>query len=198
VASYLDKLTLLRQRASDISVKLTALADKRRSYSLAATEGDKTAIKQVADTDFESDGLRREVQTLQSAIECAEALEKQQALDHEQEHQHQKQVEAYNHARAIIALSLEIDDALLHLRQMFERRASLLDGLARTEVCHPGFVARLQNKSVLTRASCSHGLHRHLSIETCSPTSMRPLAESNELLLGIGHPPDDKRLKFKQ
>jgi hypothetical protein len=199
MATYTDKIQEFKRRLSDISAQLISLKDRRKEYSFAASEGNRDAIKQVADADFQSDGLQKQVQTLQSAIETAEALEKQQTLDHEQQLQRERDQDAYSHARAIIALNCEVDDALLHLRELFERRASLLNGLAKLEVVDPAFVARMQSRSVLTRASCAHGLHRFLSLETPAPASMVALATTNETLLGVGTPPsDDKsRVKFR-
>jgi hypothetical protein len=132
---------------------------------------------------------------------AAIALEQQNALEAEQQQLQQRQIEAHNHAQAIAALNCEIDEVLVQLRAIFERRASLLVGLARTELVDPRFVARFGNKAGATRAACCAGLHRYLALETVSPTSMHPLGSTNEILLGIGKAPpaDDRtsRIKFR-
>jgi hypothetical protein len=189
----------LKDRISEIGSRLTSLADKRRSYSLAASEGDTKAKAEIGVIDSEVTSLQRDAATFEAGISTAQALQRQEDLDLQQQVQREREVEAYNHARAIISLNLEVDTALLHLREMLERRSSLLSGLQQTEKVDPGFVARLSNKAALTRAACHAGLHRFLSIETCAPGSMVPLASTNETLLGIGKPPaDDKsRVRFR-
>jgi hypothetical protein len=59
----------LRERAAEFASQIGALADKRKSYSLAASEGDARAKKAIADADYEADALRREAATVNSAIE---------------------------------------------------------------------------------------------------------------------------------
>jgi hypothetical protein len=201
MSSFSDRINLFRQRASDISTKLSSLADQRRSISIPASEGDQKALKEIILLDQQYDGLRRERDTLSSAIEHAETLQRKEIVDEEQKHLQQREIEAHNHAAAIAALNCEIDQLLVGLRQVFERRASLLVGLARTELVDPSFVARFGNKAGATRAACCAGLHRYLALETVAPSSMHPLASTNETLLGIGKPAVEAkspRPKFKE
>jgi chorismate mutase len=199
VATYQDKIAAFRQRINDIAAQLIALKDRRREFAIDVADQKQAAIQALKDLDYTRDNLVKEEQTLQSAIEQATTLQRDQEQQKRQDAEHQRQVDAYNHSKALVALSLEIDDALAHLRQLFERRASLLDGLARTQVCDPLFTTRLANKGVLTGAACFANLHAFLDLTACAPGSRRPLADTNELLLNVGQPPsDDKgRVKFQ-
>jgi hypothetical protein len=201
MSSFTDRIGLFRQRAADITTKLASLADQRKDYALDAVEQKPSALKSIADLDHEAESLRKEEQTLNCAIELAEARQRQEVLDLEQQKRRQREVEAHNHAQAIAALNCEIDEVLVQLRAIFERRASLLVGLARTELVDPTFVARFGNKAGATRAACCAGLHRYLALETVAPSSMVPLASTNPTLLGIGKASfDDKsqRIKFQE
>jgi hypothetical protein len=199
MSGYTERIAALKQRISTIGTQLASVADRRKSYALAASDNDTTAIKEITALDFEADTLRKDAATLSSALETAEALDKQNALDLEQQQLQRRQIEAHNHAQAIAALNCEIDEVLVQLRAIFERRASLLVGLARTELVDPTFVARFGNKSLPTRAACAAGLHKFLALETVAPSSMVPLASSNPTLLGIGRSSDAKppRTKFR-
>jgi hypothetical protein len=197
MSSFADRIILLKQRASDITTKLSTLADQRKSISLPASEGEKTAAQQIVDLDFESDGLRRERDTLGSAIEHAEQLQAQETLDLQQQLVRERDHKAYTTARAVIALNLETDELMQKLSQLCERRGHLLQELGQS--FDASFVTRLSGRGALTRAACAHGLHRFVSIETCAPGSMRPLADTNPLLLGIGRASkSDARPKFKE
>jgi hypothetical protein len=192
MSGYADKISLLRERLSDVSRQLISLADKRRSYSLAASEGDAKARKEIADLDFQLDAVRKEEGTLGSALEIAQALARQEQADAAARSRHENAVEAHSLARALISLHEEIDLRLRQLREVFERRATVLAQLAATEAVDSLFVARLSNKAQATRATCAAGLHRFLSLETCAPQSMLPLSDGNAQLLSVGAPPDGK------
>ena len=53
MSSLSDRISLLRQRAADIATQLTSLGDRRRSYSLAAAEGDDHAKREIGGIDLE-------------------------------------------------------------------------------------------------------------------------------------------------
>jgi hypothetical protein len=190
MSSYGDRINELRKRVSDIASQLTSLTDKRKSYSLAATEGDERAKKAIADCDFQTDSLHREEQTVNSAIETATALHKQQEVDTERKERHQKEVDARLAAQAIAALNLEIDEALVHLKEIFDRRASLLTELADTQVVDPGLIMRLNHRSGPTASAQLAGLNRFLALEMTPAASVRPLATANEILVRIGAEPE--------
>jgi hypothetical protein len=192
MSSYESKISEFRSKIADIGRQLAELGNRRRSYSLAAVEGDSAARKQIADIDFETDELRKQEGTLASAIETAAALDRRREADAAAALSHDKQVEAYGLARGVVTLNEEIDLALKRLREMLERRASLLNQLAATELVDATLTTRLASKAPLTRACCAAGLHRFIQVETVSPQAMIPLADGNAQLLGIGESPNDK------
>jgi hypothetical protein len=189
LSSYSDKVQEFNRRIADIASELASLIAKRRSYALAASEGDERAKKQIVDTDFASDALRREEMTLNSAIEAATALEKQHALEAEAKLHHERLVSAYTAARGVITENEAIDLALTHLREMFERRAILLRSLGNTATVDPTLLMRLSNKSGPTSACHHAGLGKYINLDMVPNVSQLPLASSNELLLKIGEPP---------
>jgi hypothetical protein len=72
-----------------------------------------------------------------------------------------------------------------------ERRAFLLNELAKTGFIDSVLVNRMAGSQTITRAACAHGLHRKfLALEAPAPGSMVPLASTNAQLLGIGRKPD--------
>jgi hypothetical protein len=198
MSSFTDKLAALRGRAVDITSQLTSLADKRRSYSLAATEADAKAVKAISDIDFQIDSLRREEATVRSAEEVATALEKQEAVDEQRQQQREREVAAYNVAAAVSALHAEIDDRMVALRQAFERRAALLAELSRSELADPNLLNKLSSKLPATRAACCHRLDSFISIERTSAQGRMPLSDANALLAGIGKAPDPDKPAAKE
>jgi hypothetical protein len=190
MSSYGDKITELNTQVADIGGRLASLADKRKEHSLAAAEGDTTARRIIGDIDSELSSLRNEAATLGAALETIAALQRQEAADIEQNQQRARQVDAYQHARGVTALNLEIDATLTHLREMFERRAALLAGLAQTNIVDSIFVARLASKAPATRAAVFAGLDKYLQFERPAPGSWRPLADTNTPLMSVGQPPE--------
>jgi hypothetical protein len=101
------------------------------------------------------------------------------------------QATAKGHATAIIALNSEVDIALVQLRQLFERRASLLHQLSATGVANPITINKLEGKAGPTRACCAAGLHRFISLEKVSTQAFIALASCNVVLMGIGRDQHD-------
>jgi hypothetical protein len=189
MSSLSDRIAQLKRRASEVASQITALADRRRSYSFAASEGDAKARKSIGDIDFETDALKREAATVSDAIEIGEALEHQRLLDAEAEARREREIAAYKAARAVASLNLELDQELVRLREMFERRAALLKALGNSGTVDLGLITRLSHKSGATASAQLAGLSKYLALEMTPTSAMRPLATSNELLLKIGVEP---------
>jgi hypothetical protein len=189
MASYSDKIEEFHRRISDIAAKLTSLGDKRKSYSLAAASGDPRALKQVGEVDWELDALRKEQQTLNSAVETALALEKQHELEAKAAEDRARQIEAHKSAQAVAGINVELDSLLVQLRECFERRALALRSLSNTNTVDPNLIMRLTSRAGPTSAAHNAGLGRHMNLDMVPVVAQRPLADSNSLLLGIGEPP---------
>jgi hypothetical protein len=196
VSSYQDKIAALRERLTDVGKQLISLADKRKSYSLAAAEGDERARQQIADLDFQLDATRREEGTLSSAVEAAQALQRQAEREAEAKQRHEREIEAYQHARAIVALNEEIDLGLKQLREMFERRQAMLVALGNSGACDLGLITRLSHRSGANAAAAYAGLTKYFAMEMTPNSAVRPLSTANEILLKVGQPPAQARVRL--
>jgi hypothetical protein len=193
VSSYESKIAEFKDRITDIGKQLAELGARRKSFALAAAEGDSKARKEIADIDFQLDAARKEEGTLSAAIESAIALDRQREHEAEAALKHQRNIAAYKISRAIIALNEELDLALKHLREAFERRAALLVELGNTEAADRALVMRLSHRAGPTSAAQHAGLARYLNLEMTPTAAQRPLADTNSVLLGIGEPPPDDK-----
>jgi hypothetical protein len=183
MSSFADRIAELKDRAHDVAAQIVALAERRRQHSLDAAIGDKRAVQAIADLDAESDALKRQAQTLSAALELAEIKEREAAAELKAIRRREQEEAAYSAARAIVTLNEELDLALIHLREMFERRAILLRSLTTVD---PNLIMRLSNRAGPTSAAHAAGLGRHLNLEMTPVVAQRPLADANALLLGIG------------
>jgi hypothetical protein len=181
-----SRISQLKLRAVELTKQISGLADKRKSYAFAASDGDAKAKKAIADVDFEMESLRKEEQTVGAGIESGEALIAQQALDAATAARREREAEAHRTAQAISALNVELDERLKELRDVFERRASLFAQLSNTGMVDLGMIMRLGHKSSATSSAHLAGLGRFLAMEMTPVVAQRPLADSNSLLLGIG------------
>jgi hypothetical protein len=197
MSSYADKLAEFHQRLTDIGAQLAGLADRRKQHSLAAASGDKTAAGQITALDAEAASLHKEEQTLASAIETAQALERRAQQEAEARERREREVEAHRIAQAVIALNCELDQAMLALRQLWERRQALLAELGNSNVADLGFVMRLSHKSGANAAAAYAGLTKYFAMEMTPNSAVRPLSTANEILLRVGQLPTPTRARLQ-
>ena len=186
MSDYASRIAELSKRILSIDAQVGDLNNQRNAASLPAVEGDTHALKQVARLDSQIETLLKERQTIAAASEQIDAMIAAEAAKIDQERKRLAMASARDHASAIMTLNREIDEQLLHLREMFERRQDLISGLARTEILSSSVTSKLSGRASATRAACAANLHKHLSLETCAPGSMVPLADSNAILLNVG------------
>jgi hypothetical protein len=191
MSSFESRIAELKDRANGIAEQIITLAQRRKERSLDAAIGDKTAVQAIADLDVQSDSLKRESQTVSAAIELAEQKQREADAQAERKQLRQRAIEARKHSDAIQALHSEIDLMFKQLREVFERRNILLQGLVNTEICDRSVTMRLANKTGATAAAAHAGLSRYLGLELVPVVAQRPLADSNALLAGIGKPSED-------
>jgi hypothetical protein len=191
LSSLADRISQLRQRASEVASEIMAVAERRKARSLDAATGDKAAQSAIHDLDQENDALKKEAMTISSALEMAEQRERERQHEVEAKLRREREVEAYRAARHVIAMQHEIDDELLKLRQIFERRAIALNALG--SVVDHGLVTRLSNKSHATSAAQLAGLSKYLNLEMTPAGALRPLSSSDEILLRIGVDPEKSK-----
>jgi hypothetical protein len=99
------------------------------------------------------------------------------------------QATAKQHSDAVITLNAEIDEHLVKLRQLFERRAGFLHDLLGTGLVDSVVINKLGGRNAASRAFCAAGLHRFVSLEKTATQSFVTLASTNAVLLSIGKDP---------
>jgi hypothetical protein len=121
MSSHEQRIQELNARIEDIDQQVAALADERKSASLPAAAGSKDALKQVARCDDAVDQLLKERRTVVAASEQVEGLIAAAQAAAEQANQLERERAAGEAAAALVVLHEEIDVALIHLREMFDR-----------------------------------------------------------------------------
>jgi hypothetical protein len=197
LSSLADRILELKRCAEAIAAELVNIATRRKARSLDAVIGDKTAQSAIHDLDQETDALKKEAMTISSALEMAEQREREEQQEVEAKLRREREVEAYNHARGVVALNHELDQALIALRQLFERRAVVLKGLGDTGVVDLNLIMRLNHRSGASASAILAGLNRFLNLEHINTSALHPLASSDEVLLRIGvNPEKETRVPF--
>jgi hypothetical protein len=105
------------------------------------------------------------------------------------------QATAKTHADGVITLNSEIDEHLVKLRQLFERRAGFLRDLLGTGLVDSAVLNKLGGRNAASRAFCAAGLHRYVSLEKTATQSFVTLASTNAVLLSIGKEPPPAAVK---
>jgi hypothetical protein len=193
VSTYEDRIVAFKDQIASIGKQLAELGARRKSYSLAAASGDQKAIKQIQECDALTGELTKQEQTISSAVETALALERQEQQSAEAAARHERNVAAHQISRAVIALNEELDSRLRQLREVFERRAALLVELGNTEAADRALVMRLSHRAGPTSAAQHAGLAKFLNVEMTPNSAVRPLSDTNSVLLGIGEAPSDDK-----
>jgi hypothetical protein len=196
----------LETKQADLQARLDSIEHELVEIDSAMTElaseftgvNGRDLMKQVAQLDARLSELQREKSVALNAV----AIVNKQILD-EKEQQAQAdrralQATAREHANAIVTLNNEIDTELVRLKEMFERRFSLLGHLASTGVVDQAFVVKLQGKSGPTRAMCAAGLAKYVSVEKVATQSFVPLASVNPILLNIGKDQHDDSSQIRE
>jgi chromosome segregation ATPase len=179
--STVDKMQALNQRILDLDSELVELNRQRDSLALAYSQNDKTAIKQVAQTDHAIENASKEKSLLLSAIETLKSLaEAEQAaiLDKVEE---QRQTKAADFAESICDTNSAIDSKLVELRSLLELRANNLNALRALGVCDQIYLNRM-SRELITAAFCSAGLHKFAEISTTLADLLTPLLAANPFL----------------
>jgi hypothetical protein len=185
------RLAELAARISEIDL---AIAELNIEYDNTAVRfsgtggqdnGNPEILKQAAAIEEKISWLVREKQLAENATKQAEIGAKREAETRELEERRARATTARELASAITTINHELDDALLALRQLFERRHSLLRELQTTSVANT-VATKLMSKSVATRAACFAGIHIHLDIHRCAPGSFLSLGSADPVLQSIG------------
>jgi hypothetical protein len=186
MSSHEQRITELNKRVEAIDVKVGDLALSRHASALDAVGGSKDALRLIAQIDAQTEALLKERETVSAACEAVEALIAAEAAAADKAKQRELEVEAGKAASAIVAIHEEIDVHLNQLRQLFERRSSLVVDLGRCGGgINPAFIARLAGRSGPTAAAQFAGLGKYLDLVHVAAGSARPLSESNAPLIAL-------------
>jgi hypothetical protein len=181
-----DRQNELQSRLSQIDSEISALDDQftQLAASWSGTDG-QASMKAAEQIEQRLNQLRREKAL---TIAAQGHVTREQLIERDQQAEQARKAlmaKAKEISSGVITLNKEIDQALVQLRGMFERRFSLLSELAATNIVDSGFITKLQGKSGPTRAFCASGLHRFVAVEKVGQTSFVPLASVNSILLTV-------------
>jgi hypothetical protein len=180
------RLAGLRDRVVAIDASLAALDNDYAELASQFDSGNTEALQKAAAIEQLISKLKAEKALNLAAAGKVEQLRAQQQAEAEREANRQKNAEARRLAQQVMALNERIDQRLRDLHDLFVERNGTLQVLGRTGVVDLGFANKLQTKGPITAAACAVGLHKYIDIVTVAPSSLRPLANVNTVLAGIG------------
>jgi hypothetical protein len=175
-------LRSLDVRVADLSKALVAAKAKRASLALSALDGNKSAIKEVAEIDASLTAMQGETALVNDAIEQIKKLSAEQQAEAAHKQKAQREKEAEDAAASVLAIDGEIDKALAQLREMFERRRNAVQALGATGVIPSYNIGRLLQKFGPTAAAFKAGLREHLSLEPMLMQHIQTLATTDAFL----------------
>jgi hypothetical protein len=181
------RLADLKSKLATIAGAIAGLPERRRPHALAAIENDRAARTALEGLDSEAADLERQAELVTMAIEEAERL----AHENEAEEAAAARADLDGRARklcqAIAATQVEADQMMRQLAECLARRANMIHDLNKLRIVDVQMIFRLASREPTTSAAVSHGLNRFISTEPVPPASVRNLADSNRLLLGVAH-----------
>jgi hypothetical protein len=187
MSSLEDRQNELQNRISQIDAAISALdAEFLTLASEFHAEDGVASLKQAEQIEQRLTQLRREKAVVIAAQghttrEQLREKEAQAAADRRALLATAKQA-----ADGVITLNNEIDEHLIKLRQLFERRAALFREMGNTGCVDSVTINRLGGKGAATRAFCATGLHAYVSVEKVAQGSFVTLASTNVVLMGVG------------
>jgi hypothetical protein len=180
------KLTELRERVAVIDEDIARLDNEFAKLAGGFDVGDQSSLKAAAIIEQRISRLRSEKALSLAAQGRIAEQQQQEQLQAELDEKRRLLLQAKQHADLAVQANVEIDRALVNLRELFARRAVALHALASSGVVEATIINKLMTKPCATRAACFARLQTIISIESTAPTSFAPLSSSNPLLLGIG------------
>jgi hypothetical protein len=194
-SDYQSKLSQLDARATALRERLIVIGSQRREHVLLASEGDEKANRKLLVLDGESANANRELALIADATNELEAKQKAEREAKEQEARAKVEAQAKELTIDVMAVTNQVDQQLMVLRQIFEKRHELLLKLERTKTKPNGYMQRLiGSKYAATGAARSAGLDKFLDLTHIEPMHTVPLVESNKGLSVVPTPTAPKRM----
>jgi hypothetical protein len=187
LSSLADRSTALQSRIESIDQEIARVDEAfvELAAQFSGVDGQES-LRQASQLETRLIALRREKSL---ALAAQSHVTQEQLREQEQQADNDRRAtlaDARKLADGIVTLNGEIDQHLVQLRQLFERRASLLHQLGATGVANPITINKLEGKSGPTRACCAAGLHKYIAVEKVATQSFVTLASCNVILLGVG------------
>jgi hypothetical protein len=190
MSSLEDRQAELQNRITQLDADIAACDQKFLELASAFNSIDSQAsLKQAAALETKLSELRREKSltlAAQSHVTKLQLAERDKAAEADRRALLATAMQA---ADGVVTLNNEIDEHLIKLRQLFERRAALFREMGGTGCVDSVTINRLGGKGAATRAFCATGLHAYVSVEKVAQGSFVTLASTNPILLGIGRDP---------
>jgi hypothetical protein len=180
-----QRLSELHGRISEIDRAIDQLNTEYNSVAAEFSSGDKDTLRKAEQIEQKIIWLKREKSLAEAAQQQAEIAIQHDAQVREQETRHAVAASAREIASALTTIAHELDDAMLAMRQLFERRHAVLRELQTTGIAD-GVATRFMQKGVATRAAVHWGLAAHLDIHRCAPDSALPFSSADPVLRSIG------------
>jgi hypothetical protein len=180
--NYADKAAALDARADDLEGRLATFAAEARKHAVAASAGDRDALRRICEIDSTCHAMRREANTARVAAEQLRERERAAAAERERADQERRHADARQLADQVLALNVEIDSGFAQLAGLFTQRAELINQLAASGCIQSHITSRLLNRFGPTAVARRSGLHRYVEIGHIEPVHVLPLSESNAVL----------------
>ena len=124
-----SKVTELANRATAAAARLDDIYGRRRALALDASEGDKSALEQIAAIDAEARELLAKKLMLTDAVLLAEEQDRTRQAEREAADAARHLAEATKLAAAALKTTEQIDATMVALTKLFEKRAELFPSL---------------------------------------------------------------------
>jgi hypothetical protein len=197
MSDFAAKLAELDKRAEACRARLFELGTSRRDLVIAACENDEGAIRKVMELDAETVRKQQELTLLGDAQAEIETKQRAEAEAKGKEEQQRREQEAKELTIDVMAVCNQVDQQLIVLRQLFQRRLELMVALQRTRTKPDGFMQRLiGSKYAATGAARAAGLEKFLDLAHIEPRHPLPLVETNRALSPVPAPAANKRFRL--
>jgi hypothetical protein len=184
--SHDARMSELQNRVQSIDASLSELDAKYIELAGRWDTNDQGLLKEASIIETRIGNLKREKALTLAAAGQLELKRKAEQEEQEREVNRQKLVEAKRHADAVMAANVDIDRQFAALVALLSQRTTALKALGNSGVVSDTVTNRMMAKEPITAAACHAGLARYIDIVAVANASLRPLADGNRALLGVG------------
>ena len=176
----------LKRQLAEAQDKLGSFRGQRRPHALAAVGGDKQAQAKLAKIDEAANAARSEVDTLEVALEEAQAQAAEAERQATEDDLNRRRTEAAKHIDDILKADEQFDSLARQMTAVLSVRRDLIGELGRLDVMSASFVGGRHRKYLTSAAMRAAGLHAFADIEHVGPEHCHPLADADRCLIAQG------------